>query len=98
MTYTNSKNDDLYILRLWRSNYHLMHYQEPIWLGNIILSRKKSDIKNAFNQKDAAEGSQLFIHILPAVHDYQITNMPVTDPDLKSLPYKVSTEVLIIKN
>ncbi len=98
MTYTNSKNDDLYILRLWRSNYHLMHYQEPIWLGNIILSRKKSDTKNEFNQRDAAEGSQLFIHILPAVHDYQITNMPVTDPDLKSLPYKISTEVLIIKN
>lgn len=98
MTYTNTKNDDLYILRLWRSNYHLMHYQEPIWLGNILLSRKKGETNTQFNQKDTTEGSRLFMHILPAVHDYQITHMPVTDPHLKSLPNEIPADVLIIKN
>jgi membrane protein DedA with SNARE-associated domain len=98
MTYTNNKNEDLYIFRLWRSNYHLMHYQEPIWLGNIILSHKKNESNNHFNQKNSDEVTQLFIHILPAVHDYQITKMPTAETNLKSHPYKISTEVLIIKN
>lgn len=97
MSYHTVKDDNLYILRLWRSNYHLMHYQEPIWLGNIILARKKTDEQPSFAQKYKSEGA-LFTHILPAVHDYQIARIDVKDPHLKSLPYEIPSELLIIKN
>ena len=96
MSFHTVKDDNLYILRLWRSNYHLMHYQEPIWLGNIILARKKTKTQPSFAQK-RTEGA-LFTHILPAVHDYQIARIDVKDPHLKSLPYEIPSELLIIKN
>jgi hypothetical protein len=36
MIYRPKKNSKLLlILRLWRSNYHLRHYQQPIWLGSV---------------------------------------------------------------
>ncbi len=98
MSYRTVQDDNLYILRLWRSNYYLMHYQEPIWLGTIILARKKSNSQTSFNQKPKPERSLLFTHILPAVHDYQIAHMDVADPHLKSLPYEIPSELLIIKN
>lgn len=98
MSYRTVKSDNLYILRLWRSNYYLMHYQEPIWLGNIILARKKTTPPPSFNQKAKSERTFLFTHILPAVHDYQIAHMTVADPHLKSLPYEIPSELLIIKN
>lgn len=96
MSYRTVKNDNLYILRLWRSNYHLMHYEEPIWLGKIILARKKSHSQTSFTQPPKAES--LFVHILPAVHDYQIARIDTADPHLKSLPYEIPSELLIIKN
>ena len=98
MSYRNVKDDNLYILRLWRSNYYLMHYQEPIWLGNIILARKKSNPTSSFKPKTKTERSLLFTHILPAVHDYQIAPIDVADAHLQSLPYEIPSELLIIKN
>ncbi len=98
MSYRTVKDDNLYILRLWRSNYHLIHYQDPIWLGNIILARKKPLPAKSFMQNNKPENANLFVHILPAVHDYQITRIPAKDPHLRSLPYEIPSEVLIIKN
>ena len=98
MSYRTVKEDDLYILRLWRSNYHLLHYQDAIWLGNVILARKKESSKLSLMKPKKHNGSHLFIHILPAVHDYQITHIPPQDPHLKSLPYDIPSELLIIKN
>ena len=97
MSYRTVNDDNLYILRLWRSNYYLMHYQEPIWLGKIILAQKKPE-HGSFNPKPKTDSSLLFTHLLPAVHDYQIARMDVTDPHLKSLPYEMPSELLIIKN
>lgn len=98
MSYRTVKDDNLYILRLWQSNYHLMHYEEPIWLGNIILARKKSHTDSSFTQDSKADRSLLFVHILPAVHDYQIARIDVEDPHFKALPYEIPSELLIIKN
>ena len=98
MTYRTVKDDNLYILRLWQSNYHLMHYRDPIWLGNIILARKKSEHQLEFSQDTKDERSLLFVHILPAVHDYQIARMDIENPQFKGLPYEISSELLIIKN
>lgn len=97
MSYRTVNDNNLYILRLWRSNYYLMHYQEPIWLGKIILAKKRSE-KVSFNPNLKTDSSLLFTHLLPAVHDYQIARMDVTDPHLKSLPYEMPSELLIIKN
>ena len=75
-----------------------MHYQEPIWLGNILLSRKKHTDPMTYRHKFSDENTNLFMHILPAVHDYQITHMPLTDPQIKTLPHEIPADVLIIKN
>lgn len=35
MTYQASQQHSLQILRIWRSNYHLKHFRQPIWLGSV---------------------------------------------------------------
>ena len=98
MSYRTVKGDNLYILRLWQSNYHLMNYEDPIWLGNIILAKKKSHHHASFHPESKIERTPLFVHILPAVHDYQIARIDVKDPHFKALPYEIPSELLIIKN
>lgn len=98
MSYRTVKDDNLYILRLWQSNYHLMNYEDPIWLGNIILAKKKSHHHASFHPESKIERTPLFVHILPAVHDYQIARIDVKDPHFKALPYEIPSELLIIKN
>ncbi|MCR9191895.1 MAG: VTT domain-containing protein [Gammaproteobacteria bacterium] len=98
MSYRSKEDDNIYILRLWKSNYHLMHYQDPIWLGNIILAQKKNHGTYAFKPHDPEARIRLFVHVLPAVHDYQITSIPVNSQHQHSWPYRIPSEVLIIKN
>ncbi|KTC86773.1 VTT domain-containing protein [Legionella brunensis] len=35
MTYQPKDGNPVQILRIWRSNYHLQHYRQPIWLGSV---------------------------------------------------------------
>lgn len=35
MTYPLHNDQPPLVLRLWRSNYHLRHYQDPIWIGSV---------------------------------------------------------------
>lgn len=35
MTYKPANGGQVQILRLWRSNYHLLHFHQPIWLGSV---------------------------------------------------------------
>ncbi|MFC7780627.1 VTT domain-containing protein [Legionella taurinensis] len=43
MTYDPKDGGPSLVLRLWRSNYHLKHYRQPIWIGSVhskALSKK----------------------------------------------------------
>jgi len=35
MTYEPADGNPVQILRIWRSNYHLQNYTDPIWLGSV---------------------------------------------------------------
>lgn len=39
MSYQPTANAPMIILRLWRSNYHLQHFRQPIWLGSVHVNR-----------------------------------------------------------
>jgi hypothetical protein len=63
------------ILKLWRSNYHIGHCQQPIWLGNLICSQKKSVM---FSNNNA-----LFSPVLLAFKGFHINQieLPKISPD-----------------
>ncbi|WP_419418646.1 VTT domain-containing protein [Legionella sp. D16C41] len=47
ITYQPDSNSPTVILRIWRSNYHLKHFKQPIWLGSVsIYSSSKAATKN----------------------------------------------------
>lgn len=60
MTFPSNEGETLYVLRLWRSNYHLINYRHPLWLGSVI---------NLKSQHDKAP----FLHLLPAFKDFNVT-------------------------
>ncbi|MDP3562391.1 MAG: VTT domain-containing protein [Legionellaceae bacterium] len=97
MTYlVDKKNNNLYILRLWYSNYHLNNYHEPIWLGSIVLVKKK--IKLMHDAEKNLSISTLFTPILPAIKDYQTRSIVLKNDYLKSKRHAIPPELLIIKN
>lgn len=99
MSYRSTKNHNLYIMRLWRSNYHISNYQDPIWLGSIILVRKKHDqFKITNNPQSSNQCITLFTPMLPAIQNYRVTNITVTDTHIKSLRYVIPPELLIIRD
>ncbi len=93
MTYKTNKNN-YYLIRLWRSNYRIVHYREPIWLGSVILVRTKKN-QRIFNEK--AAGTNIFSPIFPAIRNYRITNIHPQDGHIKSLRYVIPPELLIVK-
>ena len=36
MTFPSSEGQTRYVLRLWRSNFHLRNHRQPLWLGSIV--------------------------------------------------------------
>ncbi|MFC3907597.1 VTT domain-containing protein [Legionella dresdenensis] len=67
MTYQPANGGPAQILRLWRSNYHLQHLRQPIWLGTIaeLVPSKPQNIKYRLNDKD------LFLPISSALTDFK---------------------------
>ena len=89
MTYYSPITSSSYILRLWRSNYHLRHHHHPIWLGRITINNKKN--KNIGDQKT------LFLPIFSALHDFTLKNIVLSSQHMKLLPYEFSPYILMIK-
>ncbi len=73
MTRTSSKNQSLYILRFWRSNYHLRNHAEPIWLGSIIEIQPPSKSAVTTHLEDPARLASL----LSALDQFNITSIPL---------------------
>ncbi|MDP3704287.1 MAG: VTT domain-containing protein [Legionellaceae bacterium] len=99
MTFRNKKNHNLYIMRLWQSNYHISNYPEPIWLGSIILIRKKVPHFKMINHPPSSDQSMtLFTPILSAIKNYRVARMTVEDKHIKSLRYVIPPELLIMRD
>ena len=83
MTYPSSQGQALFVLRLWRSNYHLKNYSQPIWIGSVISL-----------QPNAA----LFSRIIPALDNFQLNTLTIKNSKpIKSIPNTTQPGLLIIK-
>lgn len=93
MTYDTGTKGNLFILRLWRSNYHLHHYHQPIWLGSIIYPHSSS--KGQVNRK--LDSRTLFSPILSALNGFKYTLISLPVKQVQLLPQNVPANILIIK-
>lgn len=88
MTYQDSNQPGIYILRLWRSNYHLFNYHQPIWLGSIIYSQP------AMIQSRTSQHI-LFTYLLPAIQQFKYNFVDLTA--VKTSTKTSIPKILIIK-
>ena len=92
MTYDPGNQQTLLVLRLWRSNYHLRHYHEPLWIGNLA-------------RRTQYKSGTILSHQAIAIHNEMLRSLPqfrfkqigLPKPYLKSLPYVTSNVLLLIK-
>jgi hypothetical protein len=99
MIFQVKKNEDVFLLRIWHSNYYLNHYEDPIWLGSVILLKKKNQLgQPEQNQVASQQWPTLFEPMYPAIKNYRVRSLVVKDSRLKSLRYVIPPELLIIKN
>jgi hypothetical protein len=90
MTYPSGKNQTQFVLRLWRSNYHLRSYRQPIWLGSIIM------LQTSENQTGKPD---LFSNILPALDAFNTNsiNLPA-DKQIRSTHAPTQPRLLMIED
>lgn len=89
------------ILRIWRSNYHLLHLRQPIWLGSVqprvlIKKHKQADYKlKTFKPIVSLKYVSLALSSSPALI---LRNIPLPNKNLpRTLTTKVEPSLLLIK-
>ena len=83
MIYPNDQGQTQYSLRLWRSNYHLRNYTQPIWLASVISLQEKAEP---------------FSRILPALTDFKLNILTLpNDKQIKELPNATQPTLLMNK-
>lgn len=89
LTYQTT-DQNVYILRLWRSNYHLLNYHQPIWLGSILYLQIKP-------KTTAQTHVPIFKYLLPALNNFEFNRIPLPQKQIKSLQYNTEPALLMIK-
>lgn len=95
MTYNPNNKKIAIILRLWRSNYHLYHYHQPIWLGSIDYLQPHRD-KILFQQQ--YQNSAAYMYITPALQGFDMKKIILPKQYIKTLPRPASPVILMIKD
>ena len=97
MTY-NPNNKQILILHLWRSNYHIKHYRDPIWIGSInpIIKSKKSNPVKSVQQLYQSIASQNYM--MRALHGFEFNRITLPQQYLQLLHQPTSSVLLIIKD
>lgn len=98
MTYNSDKPQVFIILRLWRSNYHLRNYRQPIWLGSVtcILQSKKISPSLGLQQLQQSISTQSFI--MKALNGYKFNKIILPRRYIQSFPALSSPMLLMIKD
>ncbi|WP_131739678.1 LssY C-terminal domain-containing protein [Legionella adelaidensis] len=91
MTYNKDPKQPLLVLRMWRSNYHLGNYSQPIWLGSLQyhLVKKKGRTETSPPPED------IFTPVMHALDGFHTNRINLTN--IEPLPQTVSPSVLFIK-
>lgn len=91
LTYSSEQGQIQYILRLWRSNYHLRNYSHPIWLGSVT----QIQTLDQFQDKTKLDS---FKHILPALSDFKLHMIALPySKRIETLPNTTQSKLLMIK-
>jgi len=93
MSIRANNTQPLLVLRLWRSNYHLRHYQEPIWIGSVAprLQSKNHGKQQPYKYINTTD------YIIDALPRFRFNNIPIPKRFLTVLPHPASPTLLIIK-
>ncbi len=97
MTYYSGQGERLLVLRIWRSNYHLRDYHQPIWLGSVQPYIESREHVSAHAKKRMQTSLKFFDHIVPALHGFNFNRITLHSSVLKPLPQPISPVVLLIK-
>lgn len=92
MTYNPDNKQTLLVLRLWRSNYHLRHYRQPVWLGSVMVPPQVKDNAIMLQQPMA-----LHNNIIRSLHGFKFNQITLPKRDLKLLPNPTSPVLLMVK-
>ncbi len=100
MTYDSNNTRSGLVLSLWRSNYHLRNYDDPIWLGSLqpypAPNKKEFSVQRV--KQDIVQGAfSPFHQLLPALDGFEFNTLPLPAQPFKSLPDTPYPLLLIIK-
>ncbi|WP_035917956.1 VTT domain-containing protein [Legionella fairfieldensis] len=96
MTYESANDNSIQILRIWRSNYHLQHFRQPLWIGSIHpLFVKANKFKQSPTPPKRASLSYLS-SALPSVFLQRRISLPPKISN-QQLPIDVEPVLLLIR-
>lgn len=97
MTYQPADGSPMQVLRIWRSNYHLLHLRQPIWLGSVHtrqLTKKEEHIQEVF----AETKTESLSYVSQALVDFKQRKTPLPlQVSAEQLPIEVEPVLLLIK-
>ncbi len=98
MTYQPNDGAPMQILRVWRSNYHLHHFHQPLWLGSVHPRNplKRHELKQINLSSKSRSNSLIYVsNALPQFLQRQLP-LPVSNAK-KQLPIIVEPMLLLIR-
>ncbi len=98
MTFNTDNPQIFIILRLWRSNYHLRHYRQPIWLGSVtrILDSKQMSPAQGLQQLQQSISTQSYI--MKVLDGFKFNQMILPNRHVLPFPTLSSPMILMIKD
>ena len=98
MTYSPANRQGVLILRLWRSNYHLQHYRQPIWLGSADRLPTSPIVGLSQQPQRLSDQIAAYNFVSNALTGFKFNRVTLPHRFLKSLPKPASPILLIIKD
>ncbi|VEG90172.1 VTT domain-containing protein [Legionella spiritensis] len=99
MTYELENGSTRLILRLWRSNYHLKHYRQPVWIGSVHSGTPGNIEQHLVKQQHTAKKethSSLF-YVRMALSEFMLRELKLPVHDIGKIPLNVEPTLLLIK-
>ncbi len=93
MTFTPNDGNLIQILRIWRSNYHLQHFRQPIWIGSVHPRILK--IKKGQNPINTIKSNSLS-YVRAALPSFVLHSVPL-QVRISPLPAEVEPVLLLIR-
>lgn len=94
MTYSLPNKKRIFVLQIWRSNYHLSEYNQPIWLGSIKPHLPSSNSIRPYHSK--MQNNELFDPVVLGMDTIISITIPL-NKKIKPLSNQVVPAILLIK-